>query len=117
MLYKVVVPGKPVPKERPRLSKQGKMYTPDKTKKYEELIRKTAYLIIDQPLTGHVSVDIKIYTWRLTGDIDNYIKSILDGLTGVAYKNDLQVTALSAKRYISDIERVEIDITEDKREL
>jgi len=117
MLYKIVVPGRPVPKERPRISKQGKLYTPSKTKNYEALINKTAKLIIPEPLTGHVRIDIKLYTWRLAGDLDNYIKSILDGLAGVAYKNDLQVTALSAKRYISDIERVEIDITEDKREL
>jgi len=112
MLYKIVIPGRPVPKERPRMNRQGKMYTPNKTKEYEQLVAKTARLIIPEPLKGDVRVDIKIYTSRVIGDLDNYIKSILDGLNNVAYNNDKQISIITAQRYISEIERAEIDVTE-----
>ncbi|MEW8997914.1 MAG: RusA family crossover junction endodeoxyribonuclease [Thermoanaerobacter sp.] len=36
MRYKIVVPGRPVPKGRPRFAK-GHAYTPEKTRMYEEL--------------------------------------------------------------------------------
>ena len=34
----------------------------------------------------------------LRGDIDNYVKSIMDGLNGVAYKDDGQVLNLKAHK-------------------
>jgi Holliday junction resolvase RusA-like endonuclease len=33
---------------------------------------------------------------KLRGDVDNYVKSLLDGLNGVAYDDDKQVVNLHA---------------------
>lgn len=100
-----VVPGKPVPKGRPRFGK-GRTYTPAETRDYEALVRarvidaKRSFDMGDlECLEGPVAVSIRIYedreppfvvvavsalgpkksrTWR--GDIDNVGKAILDGL-------------------------------------
>jgi Holliday junction resolvase RusA-like endonuclease len=33
---------------------------------------------------------------KLRGDVDNYVKSLLDGLNGVAYDDDKQIVNLKA---------------------
>lgn len=38
----VNIPGQPVPKGRPRFTKGGFAYTPDKTRKYEKLVASLA---------------------------------------------------------------------------
>ena len=35
---------------------------------------------------------------RLRGDIDNYAKSVLDALNGVAYKDDKQIVRLDLEK-------------------
>lgn len=114
MIYKIVIPGKPVPKDRPRINSSGKMYTPVKTKMYEELVASRAREVMPEPLTGNVRVDIKIYGKQIKSDIDNLAKSILDGLTKVAYNNDRQVTVLTVEILQSPFERAEIELSEIK---
>lgn len=112
MLYKIIVPGKPVAKDRPRINKSGKMYTTLKTKQYEELVFAKTREVVPVPLEGNVKITIRIYAKNLKSDIDNVIKSILDGMTGAAYENDRQVKALYAEIISSQFERAEIDVTE-----
>jgi len=112
VLYKIIVPGKPVAKDRPRINKSGKMYTTLKTKNYEELVYLKTREVVPEPLKGNVKVGIHIYAKALKSDIDNVIKSILDGMTGAAYENDRQVKTLYAEVTESQFERVEIDISE-----
>ena len=47
-------------------------------------------------------------------DIDNVIKSVLDGLNGVAYEDDKQVVKLTANKYYGVQPRVEITIKDCK---
>jgi len=112
MLYKIIVPGKAVAKDRPRVNKGGKLYTTQKTKAYEELVHAKAREVMREPLRGDVRVDIKIYAKNLRGDIDNIAKTILDGMTGVAYLNDRQVKVLYVEVIESMFERVEVDLIE-----
>jgi Holliday junction resolvase RusA-like endonuclease len=94
-LISFFVPGKPVPKERPRIGKGRSAYTPPRTTNYENQVRACAAQALGRrkPLEGPVAVYMDIYedgVWVFVfpverskgssrGDIDNIVKSILDG--------------------------------------
>jgi Holliday junction resolvase RusA-like endonuclease len=103
---------RPRAKGRPRLTKTGHTYTPKQTVDYEKAIREayTGPCFED----GMLSVKLRFTmsgteimiekvglnpnvdqpNSRLRGDIDNYAKSVLDALNGVAYKDDRQIVCL-----------------------
>lgn len=129
---KFVVEGKPVGKGRPRLARYG-VYTPSKTINYEYLV-KFSYLQITNEKISNGAIKIEIWAYFETNksdsqkkqkellgqaytkkpDIDNLAKSILDGLNGIAYGDDNQVTELILHKLYSDRARAEIEITEVK---
>ena len=90
--FSFVVPGRPQPKGRPRMSRKGRVYTPKETVEAE---RAYAQAVDDNPpvFEGPVAVEMtfcaeatyitirKIAEWHtpLRGDLDNYIKLCLDG--------------------------------------
>lgn len=118
-MYTIEVSGTPVAKPRPRgfKTKSGNIgfYTPTKAKDFEYLIRKRAEEVFDKPLDGAVSLSIHFYLprpkrlyWKTKpmpaiphttrSDVDNLIKSVSDGLNGVAYVDDSQISELYAKK-------------------
>lgn len=121
------IPGEPVPKGRPRFTKSGDVYTPKRTKDYEDYIQ---YLYKGKELQGEIEAEIKVYlqipksasktrkekllTERPTKrpDLDNLAKTILDALNGLAYKDDSQVVSLLIEKYWSDNPRVEVELKE-----
>jgi len=115
MAIKITIPGRPVPKARPRLGMRGKtayIYTPSRTKEYEEFIGWTAKAAGCKPLEGPVEVELWCYT-KGRADVDNLSKSILDGLNRIAFEDDSQVVDLHVhKRKVKADERVEIMIRE-----
>ena len=115
MAINITIPGRPVPKARPRLGMRGKtayIYTPARTKEYEEFIGWTAKAAGCKPLEGPVEVELWCYT-KGRADVDNLSKSILDGLNGIAFEDDSQVVDLHVhKRKVKADERVEIEIRE-----
>lgn len=113
------VPGKVQGKARPRFSsRSGTVYTPGKTKSYERQIAE-AYEAQHGPcFEGAVMVVIEAVfpipkSWTrakkaeaLAGklppgkpDIDNILKIVLDGLNGIAYEDDKQVTMTQCKKF------------------
>ena len=111
---KFTVPWKPRAKERPRVV-NGRAFTPKTTREAESQIR-TDYLKepeapreVEGPIAVEItmrneSFDIEIvptveYEHRkLRGDIDNYAKTILDALNGVAWVDDKQITHLTVRK-------------------
>lgn len=106
----VFVPHKPVPKGRPRMTRRGRVFTPKRTLDAETLV---AEAWGDNPkFTGNVGIvmllgsDGTLITvfpheaepQKLRGDIDNYVKTIMDGLNGKAWDDDKQVTYLVAEK-------------------
>ena len=103
MKHSLVIKRKPKAKGRPRAGRHG-MYTDKATREYEQSIR-DAYVqsggpLFEGPVTviavfskDSIGITIKAAddTSSLRGDVDNYIKSIMDGLNGVAYLDDGQV--------------------------
>lgn len=114
------MPGKPKGKARPRFAR-GHAYTPSETKAYESMIgysyKKSGGKMID----GGVAIEIeavyqvpaswtKAKKWEAINgdkqptvkpDIDNIVKIIMDGLNGVAYKDDSQVVDVKATKAYS----------------
>ena len=114
---KIVIPGRPVPKERPRLSAAGRkmyIYTPKETSKFEKQVALAAFTAANgKVLFGDIAISIKLYfSDKRFGDLDNYAKSILDGLQGTLYENDKQVARLHIERHIDKSERAEVIIEE-----
>lgn len=121
----ITMPGMPQGKGRPRASVRGgiaRLYTPEKTRSYEGMIRSRALdLMTDrQPLEGPVELVLRAQfipplSWSkrkqeraLVGDIqptgkpdlDNIAKAWSDALNGVAFKDDAQIVRLQLeKRY------------------
>jgi Holliday junction resolvase RusA-like endonuclease len=127
---RIVVPGAPVPKGRPRftvIAGHVSPYTPKKTRDYEFRIKQAAVLAMrgrgGAILTGPVSIRIMVnlqipVSWpkwnrraAATGaifptsrpDLDNFGKVVLDALNGIVFVDDSQVTDMIAtKRYSAD---------------
>lgn len=107
--YKLKVDSKPIPKGRPRMTRYGRVFTPATTlqaeaiiaqawngPKYEGLVEVDCVFspegttVIVTPVDGTQS--------KLRGDIDNYVKLLMDGLNGVAWLDDKQVIVVRAEK-------------------
>lgn len=135
MTITAIIPGEPVGKGRPRFTKGGTPYTPEKTRAYETkaaIIYKLAAHGYKFPRHVPVSVMIRAFysvpvsdsmrqrERKLTGavlpckkpDIDNVTKIILDALNGLAYEDDAQVVSIRTDKRYSGRPRVEITVTD-----
>lgn len=133
------VDGKPVGKERPRVTSHG-TYTPAQTREYENTVRREFLkaLVYHTPLGYHHRAETVRYaevyitaffgvpeSWSLKKkndaydnictkkpDTDNIGKVICDALNGVAYSDDACVTELDvAKRYCGRGEQPRVEVT------
>jgi crossover junction endodeoxyribonuclease RusA len=115
---KFVVEGAPVPKERPRFNtKTGRVYTPRKTKTAEDHIawefkRHYGAKLLTQDV--HVCLSFHLEKGQ-RADLDNLVKTVLDALNGVAWKDDAQVIGLECRIY-RDCSKagIKVDIVEAK---
>jgi crossover junction endodeoxyribonuclease RusA len=106
------VPGRPVPKGRPRHTKRGHTYTPAQTAQAESVIRTLARAQGWTPLTGRLSVALVFRTDTRRGDVDNLAKLVLDALNGVAWVDDRQIDDLDVSRSYSAQSMTRIRIAE-----
>ena len=131
----IYIPGDPVGKERPRHTRNGHTYTPDKTKAYEERIAwawKQAHgEMIERPVEMTITAYYRIPKSATlaqkekmrTGDIlpekrpdiDNVVKAVMDGCQGVAFKDDAKVVRISAAKLYSEEPGLMVDIKEVTR--
>lgn len=134
-MYTIQILGEPQGKERPRFNrKTGVVYTPVKTKNYEQMIRNEYIKQGGKLLNGEICVVIQAYFkipkhakkaekhLMLDGfvepqkkpDIDNIAKIVLDGLQSVAFADDKQVTSLIVRKNYGEESMVTIFISERK---
>lgn len=119
-------------KGRPRVTKRGITYTPEKTVFYENLV-KTCYMEqVNQRLNGALEANVNAYfkipksaskkkgTDMSAGlirpvkrpDLDNIVKAIFDSLNNIAFDDDSQVVELTVAKKYSDNPRVEVNLKE-----
>ena len=133
MKVKLVIPGKPLGKQRPRVLKNGITYTPDKTVNYETLV-KQLYITehFQKQLPGAIKATITAYMYipkseskkrkkkMLINEIlpckmpdwDNIGKIITDALNGLAYDDDKQIVDARVIKLYGDQPRVEVELEE-----
>jgi len=124
-MIKFEIQGTPQGKQRARVTKHG-TYTPQKTKDYEKLVGWSYKAAGGKMMEGGVTLNIVAYFkipksreeeelgFHLQRpDLDNIIKSVKDGLNGVAYKDDSQVYGIYALKMWSWSSRVEVIVRED----
>ena len=120
-----IVYGRPTPKGRPRMTRNGHAYTPDATRKAESEIRAAfldAFGMDKVPQDTPVRIVCRFYMpipqntskkmrERMLRDevkpmkkpdLDNLLKLVLDALNGYAYADDKQVVAVSGWKYYAD---------------
>ena len=117
VLAEFMVPGPPKGKGRPRFSRaSGRAYTPADTASYENLVKVLASEAMDgvHPSTHMLHLHVACYTpmpkatskkvlaafaareyeWPdpKRPDLDNVIKAVTDGMNGVVYRDDSQIS-------------------------
>ena len=139
MTIEFVVPGRPVPMARPRVTSRG-TYTPKRCRDYKALVAMFARRAMHdkEPMECAVTCRIELYfdvpksytkgkklaarhnvikpVGKNTGDTDNHAKAVLDALKGICWVDDSQVTRLIVtKRYTDTGDKVKVWICEDDR--
>jgi Holliday junction resolvase RusA-like endonuclease len=127
--------GEPVAKGRPRFTRQGRAYTPKKTHDYESEVAMMAKAAMgsSDPLETPVAVFVHVtfpipqsYSKKRTEaclngserhtkrpDLDNCVKAITDGMNGIVYQDDSQITSIHATKVYGSIAMVEVMVKED----
>ena len=131
MKVSFTIPGKPTGKGRPKFF-GGHAVTPQKTRNYESLVALKAESVMKDlpdsrlglPCVVRVhayyaipkSYSKKKHAAALEGklapgkpDLDNIVKSVLDGMNGIAFKDDVNVVEMRLqKSFTEGMERVEV---------
>ena len=112
----IVIPGKPFAKQRPRATRQGHVFTPKETVRFEQAVAAIAAETLSAPLVGPVRVTIQAFfeppaSWprkrrlRMRGQphvqrpyLDNIVKAITAGLNRIAYADDGQIAVVMARK-------------------
>lgn len=127
----VNIPGQPVPKGRPRFTRGGFAYTPDKTRKYEKLVAGLAKTAMagrppfDCPVKVMVTAFMRIPQMSrkrtadaLAGyilpavkpDADNLAKAALDACNGIIWRDDALICSLLVKKRYAAYPCLEIKV-------
>lgn len=107
--FKLIIPGRPVPAAR--MTQKGKFVKPEALRylEYKEKVAVFAKSCGIHRLQGNIAVECKFF---LKGgrmpDVDNLLKTVLDGLNGIAWEDDRQVVKISAERIEGEPERAEV---------
>ena len=124
-----IIPTAPIPKSRPRFNTNtGRAFTDNKTRVFENIVSLAygarhyfddSYIRIRMKFKFEIpkSYSKKKRIEALEGkirptkaDIDNYIKSVLDGLNGMAFNDDRYVYAVLAEKEYSEEVGIEVSI-------
>lgn len=129
MNVELMIPGTPVGKGRPRVTRRG-VFTPEKTQRFEQAVRAawrrsgaamapkdaavlcTISAYFSPPKSASRRTRDKLlrmgYHCKRT-DADNIVKAVLDAISGLAYSDDSAVQIFGARKfYTSGTPRTEV---------
>ena len=133
-IVEISIPGQPVAWGRARISRSGMLYTPQKTRKHENMVKSYAQVAMNGalPFGGPVRVIIESFmaipkSWSIRKvsravfgeikpitrpDLDNITKAILDALNQTVFVDDSQVVEISATKHYAILPSTEIRVIE-----
>ena len=130
------VPGVPVPKGRPRMTRGGHVYTPQKTREYEERLRMSTrvFMLGRKPTALPCIVHVGVFFepprslsknkraelfdtggfHAIKPDLDNVVKAALDGICGenMAILDDKQIVEICSYKTYAEAAKLSIDVFE-----
>ena len=131
-----IIDAPPMGKERPRMARQGgfvRTYTPEKTTKYQEMVRNIYSKEVHYDF-GEAPIEIIVNSYfgipsswpkykqkeareglrrpTVKPDFDNLAKIIADALNEIAYADDKQVVDAAQHKYYSEVPHTEVIIRE-----
>ena len=78
---------------------RGRTVVSAEAKAYKEQAKWLARAAGAELLTGDVSLTVRWYRERKSGDLSNRLKILEDSLQGILYENDSQIVRIVAERY------------------
>lgn len=128
-----VVEGEPIPKARARVTRFG-AYTPQKTKAYQDALAYAGKVAMEFNSPVHTALVVTVEAclvpprpWSAakrqracTGvimpavrpDADNYLKTVMDGLNGIVWRDDSQIVQATITKRYSDIPLLRVMVEE-----
>lgn len=117
----------PVPFPRPA-SNLRRRFNPKRYNLYKDVIGHLANIAMrgQAPLSGEVKLSVDFYRPKpkqrkgkpeqvsFIGDVDNYLKAVMDSLIGICYVDDRQVTDVRARKFFGS-PRVIIEVEDLSR--
>jgi Holliday junction resolvase RusA-like endonuclease len=82
-----------------RKTRNGGLYVSPEAKSYKKVVWLIGMKAGARPLTGDVTLGLRVYRPQKSGDLSNRIKVLEDALIGVAFEDDKQVAELHAARF------------------
>jgi Holliday junction resolvase RusA-like endonuclease len=128
----LIIPGEPVAKGRPRVTRSGIAYTPEKTQGYENLVKMCymeqgnkikldgmlqlsmlLYFQIPKSASKKLQKQMEAQEVRPTKkpDIDNCLKIVTDALNKLAYDDDSQIVSVRVEKHYSHNPKVILTIS------
>lgn len=110
----------PVPFNRPRFGKAKQIFDSPRYSAFKNELgyQARAAMVNEKMLTGALTLRADFYkkSQKLTsknwGDLDNYLKAVLDALNGICFVDDSQVVKIAGTKNYSDNPRIIIQIEE-----
>lgn len=134
-MIQFTIPGAVQAQERPRFSRVGKgvrTIDPPKSRSYKEVVKLVAWQHKPQePILEPIRLEVDVYlmppkkyhtkpkqTLIASGelrpttkpDIENLLKGIMDGMTGIIYRDDSLVVELVARKFYDLTPRAEVKV-------
>ncbi len=113
VVVNITLAGEPLSKQRARFGRNGNVYTPIKTRNYEDAVRWTLRGVLgDVEPDAKSKFALRCLFYRSTRqriDCDNLIKAISDAANGQVWEDDAQVMEIFGRLFLAnDNPRVEI---------
>lgn len=126
----LTLPIAPVAKGRPRFTRQGHAYTPDKTRTFEQRLRAHLMGHADKPLEGALVLTLRFFLGppgkkvreypTVRPDVDNFAKGVMDAGNGLLWIDDSQIIKIDATKFydwVNQMPRIELRVEHFKEEI